>query len=292
MEPEFGPVDEPTFFDHFVWYFLQLIASVPGVMIASLPFWLVLSVFGLSSAHQPHRFAGYEALASLFVGVLAGWWMARREPQLISSGRWIWLAPAIVILPDIIRAQLHPTGFPWLPEYLFASRAEGIGAFLLKSACSAAGYSIGMVLAGRLPKAKMDRPAMQIGGAVLSVVALFALCALAVHELERRSLAHWARFQSVIDRDGLPLAPEPALLCGPHQGLSIRFRVLPVGTRVETLERRACIGNQIVAPDNVPPPNPELSGPYYVDRVRIINVPGRVEGAIEGWVLEYGLGEP
>jgi hypothetical protein len=92
----FEAVDEPTFFDHLRWYFLQL-------------------------------------LVSLFLGTLVGLWMARREPLLVSSGRFIWIAPALVILYDIcLRARYQPGGIPWLSDYLFASTGdEGLGVFLL-----------------------------------------------------------------------------------------------------------------------------------------------------------------
>ena len=34
------------------------------------------------------------------------------------------------------------------------------------------------------------------------------------------------------------------------------------------------------------------SGSFYVDRVRLIYVAGYAVAPVEGWVMEYGLGDP
>jgi hypothetical protein len=89
-----GTVEKAAFPHHFLWFFLQLIFSAPGVMIASLPFWAALDRLRTDSAHQPGKLAGYEALLCLYVAVPVGWWMARRLPLLAVTGRWIWVLPA------------------------------------------------------------------------------------------------------------------------------------------------------------------------------------------------------
>jgi hypothetical protein len=283
--------DEPAPRHNLIWFFVQLISSVPGVMRASLPFWAVLSMLGWGSDHQPGRFAGFDALACLFVGVLAGWAVAHAMPAFVSSGRWLWL-PAIVLLPAILREQFQKIDGPWLNGYLFASSELGIGVSLFTfPLCAIAGYSAGMALAGKPGVwAKVDRrfSAIRVLGLSLAAVGFFAFSALALEHYEQRSLARWARIRTVIDKDGLHLVQEARFLCGSQPSLSVRSRILPWGTYVETLERRACSGGQIVGMDTLPSPIPGAGGPFHVDRVRVLNAPGD----IEGWVLDYGLLQP
>lgn len=117
-------------------------------MIASIPFWALLSKMGWGSDPASHQFAGFEVLVCLVVGAALGWFVARTRPGLVSSGRWIWLAPAPVLLPDIVREQFRSGGVPWLSEYLFAGDGAGIAVVLFTMpACAVTGYSAGMVLA-------------------------------------------------------------------------------------------------------------------------------------------------
>jgi len=132
--------EEAPFGYHFLWYWLQLIFAAPGVWIAGIPFLLVLNALGLNSEHQPMEFAGYEVLLALYVGIPVGWWLANAAPLLIVTGRWIWVLPVAVILVDL---ATRPTG---LVEYLFGSKAEGIGVLIATGAFAITGYSIGMTL--------------------------------------------------------------------------------------------------------------------------------------------------
>ena len=255
-----------TFFDQFTWYFIQLISAVPGVMVASIPFWAALSALGLSAKYQPRGFAGYEALVSLFAGIPAGWWMARRVPRLISTGRWIWLAPAAVVLTGFLYEQLH-AGVPWLSAYLFASRVEGITVLMLTlPACSAMGYSIGMAFAGM--SGRWSSPARFLTLCGFGVV-FCGLAAFALHDFEQRSVAQWATVRSVTGTDGLPLVRDAESLCGPQTGtVTERAAVLQWGTYVDSMERRVC------------------GGALRVDRVRVLNGP---DAGLVGWVSENGL---
>jgi hypothetical protein len=120
-------------------------------MLAGAPFFALLSVLGFGGEHPAHiHFAGYDALVCLSVGLIAGWVIGCVSPTLVPSGRWIWVLPAIVSLPDMVREGLASGPVPWLPESWFvAGTNEGLGVYLLTlPACSALGYSIGMRLAG------------------------------------------------------------------------------------------------------------------------------------------------
>lgn len=174
-ETDLNDKEEAPFGYHFLWYFLQLIFSAPGVMIASIPVLLVLSALGLTADHQPGKFAGYETLVDLYVGILVGWWMSHRAPLLVGSGRWIWVLPAAVILGDLASG---PDG---LSGYLFESKAEGIGVLIMLGACSMIGYSIGMAL-WRLNQrwAKSGSSSVRQRLVTISSVAVIVLCVLAL----------------------------------------------------------------------------------------------------------------
>lgn len=282
--------EEAPFAYHFLWYFLQLIFSVPGVMIASLPFWAVLLKLGLNEGHQQAKFAGYEALVFLYVGVLVGWWMAHRAPLLTGSGCWIWVVPTSIILLDVVRGQLHPAPVPWLSSYLFASSELGIGvAFFTFPACSAAGYSIGMALWrfnrtwAKTSSLTFFQPIVMISS---PAVAVFCLLAAALHNFEIRSLARFGKIQSVIDA-GLQLLPEPQSLCGPQTSFRTAH-ILPSGTYVESLGRVGCDRNRLIDPDTLPPPIVGRSGPYTLEHVRVLTGPSAGQ---EGWVMQYGVME-
>lgn len=278
--------DEPTFFDHFWWYLLQLIFSAPAVTIAGIPVWALLSALHLSSDYQPHRFAGIEALVGLFLGMFAGSWMERRAPLLASSGRWIWLAPAILILPGVLSRQLHPSVVPTLSEYWF-----GLGALLITlPACSVTGYSVGMALASAsrgwaaVQRLTSTQRILVVSGVA---VVLCGLLALPLRDFERRSLARWARVRSVIDRDGLQFSPDAKSFCNGQINIQNSTLLRP-GTYVESLERRGCNGDQLMAADALPAARVGVAGPYLLDRVRVLDGPN---AGSEGWVLEYGLME-
>jgi len=139
--------------------------------------------------------------------------------------------------------------------------------------------------------AKEDRLSYleRILGVSMTAVALFGLFALALYNCERRSLARWARLGSVIDKSGLQLSPDAKYFCGIRADTSAaRLALLPWGTNVETLESLVCDGNQLIHADPSPPAIPGRTGPFLIDRVRVLNGPN---AGSEGWVLEYGLVE-
>src|SRR5450432_3815657 len=85
-------------------YFFKLFMSYPIVMLSGIPLFALLSVLGLSGQHSSDvYFAGYRALACLFVGSVVGWCVGRKVPSLVATGRWIWLLPAVVLFPDMVR---------------------------------------------------------------------------------------------------------------------------------------------------------------------------------------------
>ncbi len=84
--------------DFFKRYFVQLFYSIPGVFIASIPFRLLLSMLRLDSDHQPGGFAGFEELVTVFAGVSAGLGIARYYPRWVSSGCWVGVLPALLLL--------------------------------------------------------------------------------------------------------------------------------------------------------------------------------------------------
>ncbi len=273
------PTEEAPFGYHFLWYFLQLIFSAPGVVIASSPLVAVLSILGLGMKHENGDFAGYEALVCLYVGVFVGWWMAQRAPLLARSGRWIWVVPAIVILPFATAEILHPSPVPWLSDLLFGFNNGGEGIALVAfPLCSVIGYSIGMALAG--VKRKL-RPILLCAAVSLCILSLL------LYVIERRSLARFATLRSVINNSGLQLLPDAPSLCGPQTSYR-SARILSFGTMVESLGRAACDGGRLTSADSLPPPVIGRSGPYTLEHVRVLTGPSAGQ---EGWVMQYGVME-
>jgi hypothetical protein len=218
-------------------YILQLIACPPGIMFLSIPFRAMVS-----SQHQPMEFAGFEALVILLVGVLAGLLMARLEPSFVSTGRWVWVLPALLIASDLARLQMNPRGIPWLSEAWFASEGEGLGVFLVTlPACAIIGYSIGMALSevfSRWAKAGPMGLALRVLILFLVAAALVSYSAFALRNYEQQSLARWARVRSVIDRPGLEFSLDAKSLCGDQTTADLSL--LPTGMYVESLERKGC----------------------------------------------------
>jgi hypothetical protein len=265
-------------------YFLQLLCSYPAVSIAIIPFSAVLSRLGFSGELSSNKFfAGYEALLCLFVGPFIGWIVGHLKPSFVSSGRWIWILPAMIIVPDMVRQLLHQS-IPWIPEYFFATNAnERLGVYLgTLPTCSAVGYSIGMFFT----RVRRFRSVIKAAIVTIAGVALFCLFASLLRKFENSRLESWARVRTVIDRAGLPFSADVRLLCGPKDLASSRAFLLRSGTYVETLERRGCSEDQLVDVNALPPATVGNPGPFLLDRVRVLS--GPLAGS-EGWVLEYGL---
>jgi len=275
-------------------YFLQLLFSYPVVLIASIPFSTVFSKLGFSGEHSSGKFfGGYEALVCLFVAPFIGWIVARLKPSFVPSGRWIWILPVMVIVPDTIRQLLHQQSIPWLPEYFFATAGnEGLGVYLFTlPMCSAAGYSVGMFFTGRSHRdERVSRLRSASKAAIVTIAgfALFCLFTSLLRKFENSRLERWERVRTVIDPTGLAFSADVRFLCGPKDLASSRAFLLRRGTYVESLERRGCNEDQLVDVNAIPPPKVGSPGPFLLDRVRILG--GPLAGS-EGWVLEYGLQE-
>jgi hypothetical protein len=240
---------------------------------------------GLGGEHPSHvQFAGYEALVCLFIGVLTGWVFGLKIPALISTGRWIWILPAIVVFPDMVREVSRSQSIPWLPEYFFATPGnEGLGVYLLTlPTFSALGYSIGMILVGtkskwvQLAELSPMPPATTIivvGGALLGILVLMA------HKFADSRIESWSRVRTVIDRPGLMLVPDANRLCSDRA--SEGGLLLPTGIKVEGLERRVCSKGHVLDVDA-----PRPADAWSVERVKVLA--GSNTG-LKGWVLAYGI---
>jgi hypothetical protein len=270
--------------DFFKRYFVQLFYSVPGVLIASIPLRLILSMFGLDSDHQPSKFAGFEELATVLAGVPAGLWIARSYPRWVTSGRWVGVLPALLLLWE----YTLPRGeIPWLSDSLFRSVGDQLGVGFTLAECALIGYSIGMIAAWIVGRVAIGNRLHAVVALSLVGAALFGILAFALHDAESRYLANWAGVSSVIDRGGLALAPDAKSLCEAQtNNVYLEVPLLPSGTYVKNLERLGCNESQLVSPDHLPPPVVGKHGTVLMDRVRVLRGP---RAGLQGWVLEYGL---
>lgn len=266
-------------------YLLQLLTACPLIILVSDPFSAVLRILGLSGEHSSHtHFAGYEGIACMFVGIVVGWFTGRKTSAFVLTGRWIWVLPAIVTFPDMIRQGLNLQPVPRLPEEFFATGGnEGLGVVLFMfPTFSAIGYSIGMALVGTKPRwARLTRHIPLPHAATITVVGFlpFTVLALSAHTFERSRIEKWSRIRTVIERPGLSLSADANQLCSARtsgDGL-----LLPIGTMVEGLERRVCSGNRVLD-KNVQ----RSADSWSVERVRVLT---GSNGGVEGWVPAYGL---
>jgi hypothetical protein len=274
--------DSPDFLKAAWRYFLQLLFC-PVIILASAPFQPLLSIAGFSGEHSSQiYFAGYEGIVCIFVGVAVGWITGRNVRAFVPIGRWIWVLPIVVVFPGIAGKVLNPQPIPWLPEEFFATGDnEGVGVFLMLSACSAVGYSIGMAFAGtKLKWEKLIPPPLALTITV-ACVALFCLLTVFAHSFERSRIEMWSRVRTVIDRPGLSLSTDANQLCSTRT--SAGGRLLQTGTMVEGLERRICFNRRVLDEDVQPP-----EGSWSVERVRVLT---GSNGGAEGWVMTYGLME-
>jgi hypothetical protein len=266
-------------------YFLQAVFCYPAILLAGAPFSALLSLLGFGGEHPSHtHFAGYEGIVCLFVGITSGWTIGRQVPSLVPSGRWIWVLPAIVVFPDMVREGFRSQPVPWLPGDFFATPDnEGLGVFLFRlPTLSAVGYSIGMALVGTKPTwARLTHlsPLLHAVTVITAWFVVFALLALFAHGFERSRIEKWSRVRTVIDRPGLSLSADANQLCSTPT--SSGGLLLPSGTMVEGLERRFCF-NRRVLDEDVPRP----TGSWSVERVKVLT---GANGGAEGWVLTYGL---
>ena len=228
---------------------------------------------------QPEQFAGYEALASLLVGLIVGCGLARTAPSLAVTGRWIWAMPVAFVLPDVLRGVFR-SPVPSLSELLFASTGEGLGVFIVTfPVCSIVGYSLGMAFVFKLRRVRLTA-AILIGATVICVLAL------AMHAFEMQFLERWSKIRTVVQSGGIQVVQNAGSLCeDAYSGWT--STTLPITTHVEVLGRVFCDGNRIVAPDNLPAPAGK-SGTYFLLHVRVLDGPSGIKA---GWTMEAGLKE-
>lgn len=238
----------------------------------------------LDSDHQPGGFAGFEELVTVFAGVSAGLGIARYYPRWVSSGCWVGVLPALLLLWD----YTAPRGeIPWLPDSLFRSVGDQFGVGFTLVECATVGYSVGMIAAWILSRVASGNRLTH--AVALSVVgaALFGILAFVLHDAELRHLASWDGVSSVIDRDGLALTPDAQSLCEAQtKEVHLEVPLLPLGTYVKSLERLGCKESQLVSPDHLPAPVVGRHGTVLMDRVKVLWGP---RAGRQGWVLEYGL---
>jgi len=266
-------------------YFLQLLVFCPVIVLASVPFSALLSILGLSGEHPSNtHFAGYEGIVCLFVGIAVGWIIGRKVPECVPIGRWIWVLPAIVVFPDMVREGLSSQPVPWLPDEFFATPGnEGLGVFFfMRPTLSAVGYSIGMALVGTNPKwAKLTRLSPMPLAVTITMAwgAIFGLLVLSARGFESSRIERWSRVRTVIDRPGLSVSTDANQLCMTNK--STGGLLLPTGTMVERLEGRVG-SNRGVLDEDVPRP----ADSWSIERVRVLT---GSNGGAEGWVPAYGL---
>jgi hypothetical protein len=279
----FETVDSPGPFIGILRYFIQLFLSYPVVMLTGIPFFALLPVLGLSGEHFSHiYFAGYRALVCIFVGSVVGWGVGRKVPSLMATGRWIWLLPAVIVFPDMVREGITVRPVPNLSEYLFATGGEGdLGVYLFTlPTFSALGYSIGVVLVdvkARWINLNRLRPGWRVVTIMLACVALFSVLATVARQFEHSKIQTVSSVRMLID--DLWLTPDASLVCSgsaSKSGIHLTGAVM-----VESLERGICGKDKLLDADAERP-----AGSWVIERVRVLS--GANTGA-EGWVLSYGL---
>ena len=135
-----------------------------------------------------------------------GWAVTRWKPAFMSTGRWVWFLPSVVVVPDLLYELLRRQQVLWLPESLFATGSnEGLAVYLLTlPTCSAIGYSIGAYFKGRTT--------LHGGGSTAKAIAVFisvlALLTLLAHNVESGRIAKWKSLRFVIDPEGLNFSAE------------------------------------------------------------------------------------
>ncbi len=267
-----------------VCYGLQLISSYPATMLVVLPLAVLLGSFGLSGDHPSHiHFAGYEALLCLLVGPWIGYTAAWLAPTLAPTGRWMWVPASPVVISLIVKAMLPPQRVPWLPEEFFVTAGnEGLSVVLLTlPACSAMGYSIGVLLAGGFRsrtgggRAGLARQLLLL--ALISLALLVPLTSV-VHKFEQTRVLGWSKVRSIIEPLGLPISTDPNLLCAAPTGARLHL-LRPA--MVESLGSGVCSGGRLIETKG-----PQTSSAFSIERVKVLDGP---EAGREGWVQSYGL---
>jgi hypothetical protein len=282
----FEPVDRPgqgiQFLSAGFRYFIQLLFSYPAGFLASMPLTALLVSLGFSDRGPSVQFAGYEALACLFISPVVGCAAGRFRPSLAPTGRWIWILPVGLTLLDAVSELWHPSVYH-LPSFLFASSEIGLGVyFFTLPACCAAGYSVGMALLTldrRWPTSVRRNVTLSVAGAII-----FGMLTAMLHNFERTSIERWAKIRFV-ESEALQVSPDPRILC--QEYISSRdLDLLPRHLAVEKLDRRACREGEVVPADTPPPRERDHYSLVGIEKIRVLE--GHDKG-LEGWVLVSGL---
>jgi hypothetical protein len=270
-------------------YFAQLVFSYPATLIVSMPVTALLARLGFSGDDRPGvHFAGYDVLACLLLGVPVGWAVGRFKPSLVRTGSWIWIIPVAIVVRESIWESSH-TSLASLPDYIFATGGEsGLGIFLFTlPTCAAVGYSLGMVLFSmnrRWPATTPTRSVFRLGIVLLAGGAGLGFLDLALHDFERATFKRRVNIRLVMS-SALQVSPEPKVFCEEYIPFR-RLPLLPGGTVVEKLDRRACLGNEIVDADT---PQPRTKDHYSLIGVEKIRVVEGIDTGLVGWVRVSGL---
>lgn len=238
------------------WYFAQLAFSYPATYVASLPVTAFLARHGLSGDHGPGvHFAGYEVLGCLLLGPCVGWAVGRFKPSLVRTGCWIWILPVGVVVPDALRESRH-SSLARLPEYFFTQVGDpGLAVYLLMlPTCAAVGYSLGMVLLSLndiWPSATRLRFVVRLAILLLAAGLGLGFLGSKLHNFERATFERRVNIRRVL-ADALQVLPDPKLFCEEYTP-SGRLPLLPRGTVIEKVDRRACLGDEVVDADTPPP---------------------------------------
>lgn len=272
-------------------YVAQLVFSYPAAMLASLPVTSLLAGFGFSGDRGPGiHFAGYEILACLLLGTSVGWAVGRFQPSWVRTGQWIWIVPVMIVGPDFLR-QIHHLSLAYLPGYFFATGGnEGLEVYLFTlPTCAAAGYSLGMILLSlnaRWPAATRLRSVGRFAALWLIAGAGLGWLGFRLHDFERETFERRANIRRVIST--AQVSPDPQLFCVEYRP-SRKLDLLPAGTVVLKLERRACNGNQLVDAATAPPHGKDHYSLVGVEKIRVME---GIDTGLEGWVLVAGLSNP
>jgi hypothetical protein len=271
------------------WYFVQLVFSYPATYIASMPITAFLARQGLSGDHGPGvHFAGYEVLGCLLLGPSVGWAVGRFKPSLVRTGCWIWILPVAVVVPDAVRESRH-SSLARLPEYFFTqARDPGLAVYLLMLPTSAAvGYSLGMVLLSLndiWPSATRLRSVFRLAVLLLAAGVSLGFLGVKLRDFERQTFERRAKIRLTIS-DALQVSPDPLVFCKEYRP-SRRLPLLPPRTVVEKLDRRACLGDEVVDADTPPPLTKDHYSLVGIEKIRVVE---GIDAGLVGWVLVSGL---
>jgi len=194
----------------------------------------------------------------------------------------------VIIVPDMFRQSRH-LSLAYLPEYIFATGGnEGLGVYLLMlPTCAAVGYSLGMVLLSLndlWPPATRLRSAFRFAVLLLAAGVGLGFLGVKLHDFERETFERRAKIRLTIS-DALQVSPDPELFCKEYQP-SRRLPLLPQRTVVEKLDRRACLGDEVVDADFPPPRGKNHYSLIGIEKIRVLE---GIDAGLEGWVLVSGL---